>query len=152
MSERPATPPEGELITAALKRRQISARAAARQAGISDARWRQITSGFQTVSGTRVAVRAPAETLARMAQVAGLTPEQLSEVGRADAAEALRQLTADSPAPAPQGEDPREARIRAMEYLTDAEKSFYIEQLRLAEQQARQRSEENRREAERRRA
>lgn len=92
MSERPATPPEGELITAALKRKKMSAREAARRAGISDARWRQITSGYQTVSGTRVPVSAPAETVARMAQVVGVTSEQLATAGREDAAEALRDL------------------------------------------------------------
>ncbi|GAA4626737.1 hypothetical protein GCM10023196_036190 [Actinoallomurus vinaceus] len=92
MSERPEPPPEGQLITAALKRAGLSARAAAKRAGISDARWRQITSGYQTVSGTRVPVRAPAETLARMAQVSGATAEQLRQAGRADAAEALGEL------------------------------------------------------------
>lgn len=37
-------------------------------------------------------VKAPAETLARMAQVVGVTPEQLEEAGRADAADELRAL------------------------------------------------------------
>jgi transcriptional regulator with XRE-family HTH domain len=92
MSERAGPLPEGALITAALKRRRLSARAAAPQAGISETRWRQITSGYQTVSGQRIPVRAPADTLARMAQIARVTPEQLIEVDRADAAEELRNL------------------------------------------------------------
>lgn len=92
MSDRPEAPPEAQLITAALKRAKMSAREAARRAGLSDARWRQITSGYQAVSGTRVPVSAPAETLARMAEVVGVTAEQLTEAGRGDAAEELRTL------------------------------------------------------------
>lgn len=105
MSERPAAPPEGTLITAALKRTKLSARAAARQAAISDARWRQITSGYQTVSGTQVPVRAPADTLARMALVVGVTPEQLAEAGRQDAADALREILEDEPRQAEAGDE-----------------------------------------------
>jgi hypothetical protein len=92
MSEHTGPPPEGALITAALKRRRLSARAAAPQAGISETRWRQITSGYQTVSGQRIPVRAPDDTIARMAQVAGVTPEELINVGRVEAAEELRNL------------------------------------------------------------
>lgn len=92
MSEQAGPPPEGALITAALKRRKLSARAAASKAGISETRWRQITSGYQTVSGQRIPVRAPADTVARMAQVAGVTPEELVGVARADAANELRDL------------------------------------------------------------
>lgn len=92
MSEHAGPPPEGALIIAALKRRRLSARAAAPQAGISETRWRQITSGYQTVSGQRIPVRAPDDTLARMAQVAGVTPEQLTDADRPEAAEELRGL------------------------------------------------------------
>lgn len=59
---------------------------------MSDSRWRQIISGYQTVGGTHVPVRAPDETLARMAQVVGVTADELTEAGRADAAQALRDL------------------------------------------------------------
>lgn len=92
VNERPAPPAEGSLITAALKSSKLSAREAARRAGISEGRWRQISQGFQTVSRQHVPVRGPADTVARMAQVVGVTPEQLDEVGRADAAEELRAL------------------------------------------------------------
>lgn len=57
---------------------------------MSDARWRQIASGYQTISGTKVPVHAPAETLARMARTVGVTPAQLAEAGRTDAAEELQ--------------------------------------------------------------
>lgn len=98
MDSRPEPPPEGELIAAALKRAGLSTRAAAKRAGMSDNRWHQIVKGFQTVSaGVHAPVRGPAETVARMAQVVGVTPEQLAEAGRDDAAEALRTLSADKP-------------------------------------------------------
>lgn len=60
---------------------------------MSEARWRQIVSGYQMVSGHPVPVTAPAETIARMAQaLVSVTPEQLEEAGRTDAAEELRTL------------------------------------------------------------
>lgn len=101
------------MITAALKRARLSARAAARQAGISDARWRQITSGYQTVSKTQVPVRAPADTLARMARAVNVTPEDLEEAGRGDAAEELRALE-DVPPPMGDRDDPR---LRALDAI-----------------------------------
>ena len=73
MPTRPAPPPWGALITSALREAGLSAREAARRAGLSEGRWRQITSGYQVVSaGVYAPVRGPAGTLARMAAVAGL--------------------------------------------------------------------------------
>jgi hypothetical protein len=90
MTERPEPPPWGTLITAALVRQGLSAREAARRAGLSEGRWRQVTSGYQVVSpGVYAEVRGPAGTVARMAAVVGLTPEQLQAAGRPDAADAL---------------------------------------------------------------
>lgn len=88
-------PPEALLVerlrTAA--RPKLSIRAAADAAGISDARWRQIAKGYNQASkDVRVPARAPADTLARMAKAVGATPDQLREVGRADAAEELQAL------------------------------------------------------------
>jgi transcriptional regulator with XRE-family HTH domain len=91
MDERPAPPPEGLLIADALTRTGMSIRKAARAAGISYGRWRQITSGYQNVSpGSFARVRAPADTLARMARIVKVTPEQLEAADRADAASVLR--------------------------------------------------------------
>jgi transcriptional regulator with XRE-family HTH domain len=98
MPARPAPPPWGALITAALREAGLSARAAARRAGISEGRWRQITSGYQVVSaGIYAPVRGPAVTLARMAAVAGISPAQLERAGRADAAVALAAAPAAGP-------------------------------------------------------
>lgn len=90
------------LIQTGLKRAGISARKAAKLAGISEGRWRQIANGYQTVSrGVHIPVRkAPADTVARMAHVVGIAPEQLEEADRADAAEELRAMAKQvSPSP-----------------------------------------------------
>ncbi|TDD77702.1 helix-turn-helix domain-containing protein [Actinomadura rubrisoli] len=91
MAERPEQLPEGHLIALAQKRARLSGRKAADLAGMSEGHWRAIVSGSRSISkGVWVAVRGPADTIARMAQVVGVTPEQLEEAGRADAAEELR--------------------------------------------------------------
>lgn len=98
MSERPEQPPEGRLIALALKRTRLSGRKAAERAGLSEGHWRAIMNGSRSIStGVWVPVHGPAETLARMAQVVGVTPEQLDEAGRGDAAAELRELTAAQP-------------------------------------------------------
>ncbi len=87
MPERPDPPPWGVLIARALARGGLSAREAARRAGLSEGRWRQITSGYQIVSpGVYAQVRGPAATLAKMAAVAGVTAEELRAADREDAA------------------------------------------------------------------
>lgn len=99
MPNRPEPPPWGALITDSLRRAQLSAREAARRAGISEGRWRQITGGYQVVSaGVYAPVHGPAATLARMAAVVGVTPAQLRQAGRADAARALDAVPAQAAA------------------------------------------------------
>lgn len=109
MMSRPEPPPWGVLISDALRRARVSARTAARQAGISEGRWRQIAHGYQVVSsGVYAPVHGPAATVARMAAVAGLTPAELTAAGRPDAA----GLLADEPGPGAGAE--MLARVRAM--------------------------------------
>ena len=97
MAQRPAPPPWGVLMTRALVRAKLSAREAARRAGISEGRWRQIAGGYQVVSaGVYAPVHGPAGTLARMAAVAGVTPAQLRRAGRPDAARALAAARAQA--------------------------------------------------------
>lgn len=85
---------------------------AAKRAGMHESRWRQLTKGYQQVTAeTRVPAKAPVETLARMAQAVGATPDQLREVGREDAADALQALLEspvgdDRPAGLPEPEVP----------------------------------------------
>jgi hypothetical protein len=111
MTERPEPPPWGALITAGLASEGISAREAARRAGLSEGRWRQVTAGYQVVSpGVYAQVRGPAPTLARMAAVAGVTPAQLRAAGRDDAALVLAGKLARQPA-----NDDMLERIKAMD-------------------------------------
>ncbi|MGA5599544.1 helix-turn-helix domain-containing protein [Streptomyces griseoincarnatus] len=92
-TQTPEPPPEARLIKEALRRARLSAREAARRAGISETRWRQIANGYQDVGkGVRVPTTGPADTLARMAQVAGVTADQLRQAGRPDAADELAEL------------------------------------------------------------
>lgn len=95
----PAQPQEAALIERARKTRRppLSIRQAAPLAGISEGRWRQIEAGYQTVSaGVRTPVVAVADTLARMAEAVGLSPDDLRAVGREDAADKLETLLSAS--------------------------------------------------------
>src|SRR4051812_15216413 len=77
VTEQPTPPPEGELITAALKRirPKMSVREAARRAGISEGWWRQVVQGYQPLrGGLRAPMRGSAEVVAAMAKVVGVTP------------------------------------------------------------------------------
>lgn len=132
MSATPPVPPEGELITAAIKRRRISARAAARRAGMSVTRWSQIVNGYQTVQRQRVAVQGPAETVARMAHVAGVSPQQLADAGRGDAAQELTLMLTDAaepeqPTPEPETDVIGRVLDAAMAGLTPRQKLIYLE-------------------------
>jgi transcriptional regulator with XRE-family HTH domain len=102
MTEGPEAPPEGTLLKRALLASRISQREAARRSGISETRWRQLVSGYQIVSRSKVPVRSPDDTLARMARTVGVTAEELEKAGRAGAAAALRDAEADA-AEAPAG-------------------------------------------------
>jgi transcriptional regulator with XRE-family HTH domain len=116
MTTKPEPQPEGKLITDARKRARLSGREAARRAGISEGRWRQIVNGYMVVTKGVYSpvVGAPADTIARMAQSVDVTPEQLEQVGRADAAEELRRLNADARAVADQAPDDLDRRIARM--------------------------------------
>jgi hypothetical protein len=99
----PQPPPEALLLQAALRRMGLSARQAAKRVPISDTRWRHIVSGYQPAGpGHKVPVIATPDTLARMAKVVGVTPQQLTEAGREDAAAVLTELTGP-PSPASAG-------------------------------------------------
>jgi transcriptional regulator with XRE-family HTH domain len=120
MTDRPEPPPWGILIARALRAAGLSAREAARRAGISEGRWRQITGGYQVVSpGVYAQVRGPGATLAKMAAVAGVTAAELRAAGRGDAAEALLRQQATEALLRQQGDRaPTEEmleRIRAMD-------------------------------------
>ena len=100
METRPEQPPEGRLIHDAANRLDLSIREAAKRAGISYGRWRQIVMGYQNISpGVYGAVHAPAKTVAKMAKVVGVTPAELTKAGREDAAAILAERLRPEPAP-----------------------------------------------------
>jgi transcriptional regulator with XRE-family HTH domain len=116
MTTKPDPQPEGKLITDARKRARLSGREAARRAGISEGRWRQIVNGYMVVTKGVYSpvVGAPAETIARMAQSVDVTPEQLESVGRADAGEELKRLNDGARAAADRAPDDLDRRIARM--------------------------------------
>jgi transcriptional regulator with XRE-family HTH domain len=116
MTTKPDPQPEGKLITDARKHARLSGREAARRAGISEGRWRQIVNGYMVVTKGVYSpvVGAPAETIARMAQSVDVTPEQLESAGRADAAEELRKLNAGARAAADRTPDDLDRRLARM--------------------------------------
>lgn len=117
MEQRPEQRPEGKLIAAAADRMNLSIREAARRAGISYGRWRQIVTGYQNVSpGSYAEVRAPAKTLAKMALTVGIAPEQMEAEGqRPDAAGIMRQQESDRPGRPAFAPPPRNRRLKALE-------------------------------------
>lgn len=96
----PEPPAEGELIRVARLAKGLSAEdaAALAQVKLGAARWRQIERGYKTRDEP---VQAPPRTLAHMAYVVGVTPEQLDSVGRQKAAEILREILRRSDSNAP---------------------------------------------------
>lgn len=93
MEERDYERPEGALIKAAAKRARLSMRKLASAVGISDTRIRHIVNGYQPVGhGQVIEIVAPADTLARIAEAAGVTQDEMREAGRPDAADEMAQL------------------------------------------------------------
>lgn len=89
---KPQPPPEAVLIRLAREAAHTRTADAAREAGVSKARWSQIESGYESRQGTYEPVVARAVTLAHMAHAVGVTPGRLDEAGRSDAAEILREI------------------------------------------------------------
>lgn len=115
-------PPEGVLIESAREDAGLSKREAARRAGISEGWWRTVVKGYQSLGGgDRGAVRdTPAKTIAKMAAVVGVTPEQLETEGeRPDAAAILREMDRaplHSVPPPPEGAHPAPRRRQGLEF------------------------------------
>jgi transcriptional regulator with XRE-family HTH domain len=116
MTTKPDPQPEGILIMDARKRARLSGREAARRAGISEGRWRQIVNGYMVVTKGVYSpvVGAPADTVARMAQSVDVSPEELEAAGREDAAEELRKLNAGAREAADHAPDDLDRRIARM--------------------------------------
>lgn len=97
MTTPPTQPAEGALIETARARRVppgTSVSSLAKRARITGGRWRQIEKGYSSRAGNFVVERAKPETLASMAQVVGVTPDELRKVDREDAARILEAALA----------------------------------------------------------
>lgn len=93
MTDSPARPPEAELVRRARRRQRISIRQAAAAADISESRLRQIEAGYQTVTkGVQIPTLASDVTLAHLAKAYDVTPDELEDARRPDAAEVLREI------------------------------------------------------------
>lgn len=92
-------PPEAVLI----KRHRLALglsqpKAAARTGGVvSTTRWAQIEQGYLIRQARRYPTRASDSVLAHMAAAVGVTPEQLEELGKREAAEVLRMIRGRRP-------------------------------------------------------
>lgn len=94
MFEQSVPTKEGLLIERARNRALLSIREAAKKAGVSEGRWRQVEKGYQAIgNGLHRASRARTRTLVQMAQVVRVTSDELRAAGRSDAADMLRELT-----------------------------------------------------------
>lgn len=116
-AQTPQPPAEAVLIKEALRRARLSGREAAKRAGLSETRWRQIVNGYQDVGGVRIPVTAPDETLVRMAQVVSLTSDQLRHAGRSIAADLLDELAAPPTAASTPGASGGDAQVEAITAL-----------------------------------
>lgn len=92
--------PEGRLFQDELKRQGKSMRELADAIEMSEARVRNIINGYQAVGQKqRIKVIGPEDTLAKMAAALDITPEQLEEADRHDAAHALKRRLPGGPMP-----------------------------------------------------
>ncbi|BBA98537.1 hypothetical protein RVR_4754 [Actinacidiphila reveromycinica] len=112
MTEGLRPPPEGLLLIAARARQGCSGRDVAqrtalsaailrklgsspRKSTLSESYWRSVAGGYQWVGRKKVPARPSARGVARYAHALGVTAEQLTTAGRADAAQLLRTIAAE---------------------------------------------------------
>lgn len=90
--DRPQPPREAVLIRLAREAAGIKAPEAAKEAGMSAARWSQIELGYESRLGRYKPVRPKDATLAHMAFAVGVAPHRLEQADRPGAAEILREI------------------------------------------------------------
>lgn len=92
----PPPTPEGQLIRRVREslRPRLPVAAAAERAGVGEATWGNTERGYRTMGrgAPPQPFRPSAQTLAHMAHAIGLTPADLEEVGREDAATILAEM------------------------------------------------------------
>lgn len=116
----PPPTPEGELIRTAREAHipRLSIREAARRVGLSFEIWGATERGYQSLGRGKPVRKADSShvTVAQMAFAVGVSPEELAETGRADAAATLREIIRRQPPPRP-----RPTLDEITEYLHDQE-------------------------------
>ncbi|MCU1647113.1 MAG: hypothetical protein JWN03_7388 [Nocardia sp.] len=76
----------GRRVEAARETAGLSKREAAKRAGISESRWRQLEAGHETVRGQTYPVKTTPETVAHIADAVGASREELLEAAGFDPA------------------------------------------------------------------
>ena len=125
MDDAETPPPEAIVIKRARQARKMSPEDAAPLTGIiRSRRWRQIEAGH--ASGR--AIRGDDDVVAHMAAVVGVAPGQLTEAGRGEAAEVLREILRQQNGGRPEDhapDDPRRA-IETRPGLTDRDRAIAL--------------------------
>lgn len=140
----PAPPPEAEVIRVARLARGLSPEVAAERTPVrlGGGRWRHIEQGY-TRRTPFTPTTAPAKTLAHMANVVGVDPEQLEGAGREDAAEILREIRRQEAADEQSAAGPVDPRVQmAVDILMDLPPRVREEALRRLGPEHRKRIEE----------
>lgn len=115
----------GQLLEDARERAGLSQNQAAKAVGISGTRWRQIVKG---VGAHGVPVRGADKTVAAMAQLVGVRPDQLRKVDRSTAAVKLEALIGAEDAETTDGDSSNEnAGLRALEQRIAAQQQELAE-------------------------
>ncbi|PSA76033.1 helix-turn-helix domain-containing protein, partial [Corynebacterium diphtheriae] len=79
--------PDGRLLQAAREQKGLSMRAAAKIAGISETRWRQIECGWKKTNGELIETRPTPLNLVKSAKAVGAAPDALLEAAGMNSAE-----------------------------------------------------------------
>ena len=116
MNDPPPPTAEGELIRQArdLAIPRLSIRAAATRIGMSPEHWGNIERGYRYAKQDEPPrpFAAPAPTIAKMASAVGVTPDQLTDAGREDAARMLEEIRRRESTPLPRMTPELEAATR----------------------------------------
>lgn len=135
MSNHPAPPPEAVLMRRARLAKGMSVEVAAQRVAelsgqrFSASRWSQLESGYRMSAGSPLPQSAQDGRLAQMAYVVGVSPSQLVEVHRGEAAEILKEMNRQRA----ELSDPLQekiAEVRNSRVFTDEEKDDLIKALR----------------------
>lgn len=90
--DRPAPPPEAQLIRATREAAHMTATDAARVIGITKSWWSAVEQGGQVRGGVYRPITGESGVVGRMAWAVGVSPERLEAAGRGDAVPVLEEL------------------------------------------------------------